>query len=238
MPLYHGVDTERAFSMIPSPIDPLRPLRVLIISGSPFARAGLASLINAQTGLTIAGMGSPDDDLADSLDLYRPDVLVWEMGWEPLQYLERLTELRDTLGRPLVPVLTLIAHDSNAPSAAALLFNAGVRGVLTQDTNADRITAAVVALGQGLTVASPAYFPVSAAGTDSSAMLPVDTLTPRESEVLHLIAEGLPNKQIAQKLSISEHTVKFHVNAILTKLGAQSRTEAVVRATRAGLIAL
>jgi len=69
-------------------------------------------------------------------------------------------------------------------------------------------------------------------------MLPVDTLTPRESEVLHLIAEGLPNKQIAQKLSISEHTVKFHVNAILTKLGAQSRTEAVVRATRAGLIAL
>ncbi|MCS7070294.1 MAG: response regulator transcription factor [Anaerolinea sp.] len=65
-----------------------------------------------------------------------------------------------------------------------------------------------------------------------------DALTPREIEVLRLIAEGLPNKQIAIKLSISEHTVKFHVNAILTKLGAQSRTEAVVRATRLGWIAL
>jgi DNA-binding NarL/FixJ family response regulator len=66
----------------------------------------------------------------------------------------------------------------------------------------------------------------------------VEALTPREAEVLNLIAEGLPNKTIAIRLNISEHTVKFHVNAILTKLGAQSRTEAVVRATRLGLIAL
>jgi DNA-binding NarL/FixJ family response regulator len=66
----------------------------------------------------------------------------------------------------------------------------------------------------------------------------IDALTPRELEVINLIAEGLPNKTIAGRLGISEHTVKFHVNAILTKLGAQSRTEAVVRATRMGLIAL
>jgi len=63
-------------------------------------------------------------------------------------------------------------------------------------------------------------------------------LTPREQEVLQLLAEGLPNKAIASQLSISEHTVKFHVNAIMGKLGAQSRTEAVTRATRAGLILL
>ena len=63
-------------------------------------------------------------------------------------------------------------------------------------------------------------------------------LTRRELEVLHLVAEGLPNKSIAVRLGISDHTVKFHVNAILSKLGAQSRTEAVTRATRMGLITL
>jgi DNA-binding NarL/FixJ family response regulator len=63
-------------------------------------------------------------------------------------------------------------------------------------------------------------------------------LTPREREVLQLLAEGLPNKTIASRLNISEHTVKFHVNAIMTKLGAQSRTDAVMRATRSGLILL
>ena len=71
----------------------------------------------------------------------------------------------------------------------------------------------------------------------SPAPLP-ERLTAREMEVLQLLSEGLPNKVIAQKLGVSEHTVKFHVNAIMGKLGAQSRTEAVVRATRLGLILL
>ncbi len=66
----------------------------------------------------------------------------------------------------------------------------------------------------------------------------VEALTPREEEVLHLLADGLSNKAIALQLGISDHTVKFHVNAILGKLGAQSRTEAVVRATRMGLLVL
>ncbi len=66
----------------------------------------------------------------------------------------------------------------------------------------------------------------------------VETLTRRELEVLRLLAEGLPNKAVAYRLDISEHTVKFHVNSILTKLSAQSRTEAVTTATRLGLILL
>ena len=66
----------------------------------------------------------------------------------------------------------------------------------------------------------------------------IEPLTPREIEVLHLLAEGMTNRAIAQRLEISEHTVKFHVNAILGKLGAQSRTDAVVRATRLGVILL
>ncbi len=73
---------------------------------------------------------------------------------------------------------------------------------------------------------------------EASGDRPVEDLTPRELEVLQLLAEGLANKAIAQRLGVSDHTIKFHVNAILGKLGAQSRTEAVVRATRLGLIVL
>ena len=226
--------------MYPSTNGSLRALRVLVVSNSPFARAGLAALIDGQPGLTVAGQTAPDSGLSDAVDLFRPDVVVWEMGWEASNYLDRLAELREGGGRSIAPILALIADDPNASGAAALLLNAGARGVLAQDANADRLSAALTALGQGLIALTPAYLPAQApsAVPEPAADSNVEALTPRESEVLNLIAEGLPNKIIANQLSISEHTVKFHVNAILTKLGAQSRTEAVVRATRAGLIAL
>ncbi len=219
------------------------PLRVLVISSSPFARAGLAALIDQQPLLRVVGQMSPDDEIGESLDLYRPDVLVWEMGYEALPALDTLNETRAAN----IPALVLIADNPNAIAAAPMLINAGARGVVLQDTQPERLAAALIALAQGLVVLSVPLADASFAGGFAVPGLPpngdgstrmVDALTPRETEVLNLIAEGLPNKIIAHKLSISEHTVKFHVNAILTKLGAQSRTEAVVRATRLGLIAL
>jgi DNA-binding NarL/FixJ family response regulator len=100
------------------------------------------------------------------------------------------------------------------------------------------IVAAASAVGQGLAVVDPSFteqIPWPPVRPDG---VPLEELTAREMEVLQLLAEGLPNKSIAQRLDISEHTVKFHVNAILRKLEAQSRTEAVVQATRLGLILL
>ena len=92
---------------------------------------------------------------------------------------------------------------------------------------------------QGLVVVDPELaraLPVNRLAEEDA--LVVEPLTPRELDVLQLLAEGAANKEIARRLEISEHTVKYHVNAILGKLSAQSRTEAVVRATRAGLIML
>jgi two-component system nitrate/nitrite response regulator NarL len=90
----------------------------------------------------------------------------------------------------------------------------------------------------GLIVLDPALAGAVLSARETSPDRLVEELTPRELEVLQLLAEGLPNKAIGLRLEISEHTVKFHVNAILGKLGAQSRTEAVVRASRLGLIIL
>lgn len=212
-------------------------LRVLVIASNPLARAGLAALLSDQGGLNI--VGQVDHDLPDTLDIYRPDVLVWDMGWEPLVYLDRLRDLRDARK----PIVALLANVTNALEAAAALLSAGARGLLLQNSDADVLAAALNAVTRGMTVIATAIadstlidtIHLNAAGGEPNVP---DALTPRELEVINLIAEGLPNKTIAGKLSISEHTVKFHVNAILTKLGAQSRTEAVVRATRLGLITL
>lgn len=214
----------------------LDDLRVLIVATSPLARAGLASLLLDQPGIAVVGQTAPDSDFPEALDVYRPEVLVWDMGWEPLQYIERLNDLRGT------PVLALLADERHAIEVMPPLLGAGVRGILLQDASVDTLTAALGALARGLLTMPSALAELalnrSFNATSAGDLGSVETLTAREAEVLELIAEGLPNKTVAARLSISEHTVKFHVNAILTKLGAQSRTEAVVRATRLGLIAL
>ena len=109
---------------------------------------------------------------------------------------------------------------------------------MPRTASAVRLEATIHAVAQGLAVIEPELLAdVWPAGPPVESDL-AEELTPRELEVLQLLAEGLANKAIAQRLTISEHTVKFHVNAIMSKLGAQSRTAAVVRATRLGLIML
>ncbi|MFZ5481384.1 MAG: LuxR C-terminal-related transcriptional regulator [Myxococcota bacterium] len=125
------------------------------------------------------------------------------------------------------PVVALVAGEHDAAEA----LRGGAAGVLWRDSDPARIGAAVSAVARGLVVVEPAV-----AASLKRPPSPADPLTPREREVLRLLAEGLPNKLVADRLGISEHTAKFHVNAVLAKLGAQSRTEAVVLALRAGLL--
>jgi DNA-binding NarL/FixJ family response regulator len=137
-------------------------------------------------------------------------------------------------------VVALVPADGEGGLAASA-WQAGAQGVLARDATAGQLAAAVAAAVEGMVVwdqrlagelrRGPGLSPDEQAG-------PVEELTAREQEVLQLLAEGLPNKAIARRLGISEHTVKFHVNAILGKLGARSRTEAVVLATRLGLVLL
>jgi two-component system, NarL family, nitrate/nitrite response regulator NarL len=231
-------------------------LRVLIVADDPLTRAGLAALLAGQAGCIIVGQTSASTDLerdlpgrpashaigdtlAAAIEAYRPDVLLWDLGWNPRDTIQRLAEL--TAGVP--PVAALLPNDAHAAGT----WVAGARGLLLRSVDGASLAAALVAVGYGLAVMDPSLIPVLALGRDRSQQGEwengerspfVEGLTPRELEVLHLIAEGLANKAIAGRLGISEHTVKFHVNAILGKLGVQSRTEAVVQATRLGLIFL
>lgn len=211
------------------------PLRVLVAAENTLARAGLAALLAERPGLIIAGQVSLDDQLDAALDLYRPDVVIGDLGYDPQGLAELLSEC--ALDGP--PLVALVADGAAAASAVPALLGAGVRGLLLHTTTPDGLAAALLAAGHGMTVIGPGIgWPLAGAHPPAAPAQPGETLTPREREVLALLAEGLPNKLIARQLAISEHTVKFHVNGLLTKLGAASRTEAVVRATRLGLIAL
>lgn len=213
-------------------------LRVLVIAGSPLARAGLAALLNEQIGIDVVGQIDVDAELGDALPLYRADVAIWDMGWDAGAQIVWLTDFREDR----LPVLVLLADVESAAENLGALLGSGARGVLLEDAAGERLAAALYALADDMVVIDSELaeraLPEALRARPPEAAATVEALTPREREVLLLIAEGLANKTIGVQLGISEHTVKFHINAILTKLGAQSRTEAVVQATRLGLIAL
>jgi two-component system, NarL family, nitrate/nitrite response regulator NarL len=204
-------------------------LRLMIVADDPLARAGLAALLAGEAGVAVAGQSGSDTDLAAASAAFLPDAVLWDLGWEPAGRVEALSRFVDEGGPPVVALLA-------TPSVAGEVRAAGARGLLARTTNGAQMAAAATATIQGLLVFDADMVAAPAPPTDGDRL--VEHLSSRELDVLRGMAEGLSNKQIARQLEISEHTVKFHVNAILGKLGAQSRTEAVVRATRAGLILL
>lgn len=211
-------------------IAPVDNVRVLVVADDALARAGLATLLSSQADCTVVGQVSGDADLLEAVQVYHPDVVVWDLGLSPAVSLERLDGFRNRG----VPIVALVLDDN----AAADTWSAGARGLLLRNAPAEQIVSALKVAAEGLAVFGPELAATLLPTRTRRPESPVEELTPREHQVLQLLAEGHPNKEIARRLGISEHTVKFHVNAILGKLNVQSRTEAVVRATRLGLVLL
>jgi DNA-binding NarL/FixJ family response regulator len=221
-------------------LDPTQSFKVLIVAADPLARAALASALN-QTGTHALEVWSTSsaNEVDRALERYRPDVVLWDLGLEGQNALE---SLRASLPHD-VPVLTLVAPEaSGSSSTATTALSLGASGVLRRDATSKQLAAGLSAVASGLLVIDHEQWPALRPGHSTSPSAnptdPLDALTAREREVLALLGEGLSNRTIAQRLQISEHTAKFHVNAILGKLGVQRRVEAVVRAARLGLIEL
>ena len=210
----------------------MNELRILLIADDPLARAGLAALLaDEPTCAVVMQLASHDPSLADAPNLAQADVALWDLGWSVHDDLDALRDFADG-GTPTAVLLPDAEY-------AGQVWSTGARGMMLRDAPGVQLPAALTALAQGLVVVDPELaraLPVNRLAEEDA--LVVEPLTPRELDVLQLLAEGAANKEIARRLEISEHTVKYHVNAILGKLSAQSRTEAVVRATRAGLIML
>lgn len=214
---------------------------VFIVAASPPARASLENLLRARR-VEIAGSFASLDDLSSRLDDTPVDAILVDSTGEPFE-----SFLDSVIASDLASDFTVVLiHEPASRAALSAALGAGVRAVLPNDISPDQLVAALEAARSGLVVLHPkqSLTPVNTDGFPSSpARSPVleelaETLTPRESEVLQMLASGLGNKEIAAKLAISEHTVKFHVASILGKLGATSRTEAVSLGIRRGLILL
>jgi DNA-binding NarL/FixJ family response regulator len=197
------------------------PLRILVVSDDPLARAGIVARLAGRAELDVAGESGSAEAAATAIAL-APAAILWDVG-------PNGAELPAEDGR--LPVVALAADEA----AAADALRAGARAVLSRGAPADAVAAALAAAARGLSVLDPA---VAAGWIRPPEDGPAEGLTARETEVLGLLAEGLSNKGIAARLGISEHTAKFHVNAILAKLGAESRAAAIVKAARLGLVAL
>ena len=207
-------------------------IRVLVKASSPIAKAGLETLLQAHSAFRLVqdSSGESRGNGADS----PPDVLLVEAATLAESAARKAMDRAAAGG----PVVLLVRNP--AAEAVADALRAGVKAVLPSELSGPEIVAAIEAAAAGLVVLDAAGIETllrapSAVPTSGAEAL-VEGLTPRELEVLQLLAAGLGNKEIASRLTISEHTVKFHVASIMGKLGAVSRTEAVTLGIRHGLI--
>ena len=216
-------------------------ISVFIVAASPLARSGLKNLLVAHQ-VEIAGSAAHLNDLDHHPDDTPADVILVDATGEPLEpFLDSLV----ASGLASDFNVVVLVEPALLPASSAALRD-GVRAVLPNDVSPEQLVAALLAAASGLLVLHPAQaagqvtangFASAPARTRELGEL-AEPLTPRESEVLQMLASGLGNKEIAAKLAISEHTVKFHVASILGKLGAASRTEAVSIGIRRGLVLL
>jgi NarL family two-component system response regulator YdfI len=210
-------------------------IRAFIVATSPLARAGLENILAAQ-GVEVAGAVSSVELLADHLGEGEADVVLADVSGEQLETV--LGSIHQLELSSEVAVVLLADHP--APGWVAEAVRAGIGAVLPTGASPEQLVAAMQAASVGLIVIHRGEIDPTFPGALASRPLAelLEPLTRREREVLQMLASGLGNKEIATRLTISEHTVKFHVASILGKLGAVSRTEAVALGIRHGLVLL
>ncbi len=217
---------------------PVPPISIVVADDHEVVRAGFAALLNTQPDFTVLGTASDGAEAVQVSRELRPDVVLMDVRMPGTDGIEATRQLAGGTGWPRVIILTTFDLDEYVYDALC----AGASGFLLKDVTAERLFDAVRVVAVGEALLAPAvtrrliseFARLRPAAPASSAV--VAELTPRENEVLRLLAEGLSNPEIAGRLVITEETVKTHVSRVLHKLALRDRAQAVVLAYESGLV--
>ena len=210
------------------------PIRILVADDHPIVRDGLVAVLSTQTDFEVVGEAADGRQVVEQTLALQPDVILLDLEMPEVDGVQALEQLRKL--EQAVRAVVFTAFDTDERIFSAL--RAGAKGYLLKGAPREELFNAVRVVHAGGSLLQPVV--ASRLLERFNEALPLtatpDTLTPRELEVLALVAQGLPNKEIAERLAISQRTVKFHVSSIMGKLGAANRTEAVALAVQQGLI--
>ncbi len=213
---------------------------IVVADDHEVVRAGFAALLDTQPDFTVLGTASDGTEAVLLCRELRPDVVLMDVRMPHLDGIEATRQLAGA-GDPGPRVLILTTFDLDQYVFDAL--RAGASGFLLKDVTAERLFDAVRVVAAGEALLAPAVtrrliseFTRLRSVPDAAPSAALTALTPRETEVLRLVAEGLSNPEVARRLVVTEETVKTHVSRILSKLGLRDRTQAVVAAYESGLV--
>lgn len=204
------------------------PIRILIADDHPVVREGLVALINRRPDMTVVAEASDGRQAVAEFLLHRPDVALVDLRMPGMDGADAIAVIRERM--PSARVIVLTTYDDDEDIQRSL--RAGAKAYLLKDAPREELLACIKAVDEGRTLIPPAI------ATKLAATIGAPPLTARQIEVLKLVADGKSNKEIAALLSITEGTVKSHLHAVIGKLDAGDRTQAVTIALKRGLLRL
>lgn len=212
-------------------------IKVAIIDDQNLVRSGIQSLLNLSDKVTVVAQGDDGERAVGVAEEHRPDVFLMDIRMPRMNGIDAIKSLRNSGFE--TPVIILTTFDDHELVLRGL--QAGAQGYLLKDVSLESLISAIEAVHKGETIVQPAITDTLLRGLktqkgDFDSLPEPTSLSPKETEVLRLVASGYSNKEISIALSKSEGTIKNHVSSVLSKLGVRDRTRAVLRALEIGVI--